>query len=96
MATFSPFKLDNEFDLIIIVTIEREGCISCGQCWASFPEFFEEAPNDGKSSVAERYRIAGKLDEGSAPDRFEACLKEAEEACPAEVIGVSPVQPSFD
>jgi len=82
--------------IMIIVTIERDGCISCGQCWASCPEFFEEDPDDGQSSVAERYRIAGKPGEGSAPDRFEGCLKEAREACPAEVIDVSPVQPSFD
>ncbi len=81
---------------MIIVTIERNGCISCGQCWANCPEFFEEDPDDGRSAVAERYRIAGKLDEGSAPDRFEVCLREAEKACPAEVIGVSPAQPSFD
>jgi ferredoxin len=81
---------------MIIVTIERDGCISCGQCWASCPEFFEEDPENGRSMVAERYRIAGKLNEGSAPDLFQECLVEAEEACPAEVIRVSPVQPSFD
>jgi len=46
--------------------------------------------------VAEKYRIAGKLEEGSAPDQFEDCLREAEDACPAEVIRVSPPQPSFD
>lgn len=81
---------------MILVTIEREGCISCGQCWGSCPQLFIEDPEDGKSSIIEGYRIAGKPDEGSAPDRFEACLKEAEEACPAEVIRVSPIQPSFD
>ena len=81
---------------MIVVTIEREDCISCGQCWGSCPEFFIEDAEDGLSSISEKYRIAGKVDEGSAPDRFEACLKEAEETCPAEVIRVSPIQPSFD
>jgi len=81
---------------LIIVTLERDGCISCGQCWASCPEFFREDPDDGRSAVSERYRIAGKQDEGSAPDRFKECLREAEEACPSEVIRVSPPQPSFD
>jgi ferredoxin len=81
---------------MIIVTVERDGCISCGQCWAICPEFFEEDPDDSRSAVAEGYRIAGKLDEGSAPDKFEECLRVAEETCPAEVIRVSPVQPSFD
>lgn len=81
---------------MIVVTIGREGCISCGQCWGSCPQLFIEDHRDGKSSIIEGYRIAGKVDEGSAPDQFEACLKEAEEACPAEVIRVSPIQPSFD
>jgi len=81
---------------MIVVTIEREGCISCGQCWGSCPDIFIEDPEDGMSSIREVYRIAGKVDEGSALDQFVACLKEAEEACPAEVIRVSPVQPSFD
>ncbi|AET64908.1 ferredoxin [Methanothrix harundinacea] len=81
---------------MIILKIERDGCISCGQCWGSCPEFFIEDPDDGRSSVSEERRIAGKLDEGSAPDQFEGCLREAEEACPAEVIQVSPIQPSFD
>lgn len=81
---------------MIILTVDREGCISCGECWGICPEFFIENPDDGRSAVAEKYRIAGKLDEGLAPDRFEECLRGAEEACPAEVIRASPVQPSFD
>ena len=83
-------------DLMIIVKIDRDGCISCGECWGSCPELFIEDPEDGLSSIRERYRIAGKVDEGSDPDQFEACLKEAEEACPAEVIRISPPSPSFD
>ena len=81
---------------MIIVTLDRSGCISCGECWGSCPEFFIEDPDDGLSSIRENYRIAGKPDEGSAPDQFDKCLREAEEACPAAVIRVSPVQPSFD
>ncbi len=81
---------------MIIVTVDRRGCISCGDCWASCPELFIEDPDDGLSSIKENYRIAGRPDEGSAPDQLEGCLRGAEEACPADVIRVSPVQPSFD
>lgn len=81
---------------MILVTIKREGCILGGQCWGSSPELFIEDSEDAKSSIRERYRIAGKPDEGSASDQFEACLKEAREAFPAEVIRMSPPSPSFD
>ena len=83
-------------DFMIVVTIDRNNCISCAQCWTRCPEFFEENPEDGRSMVAEIYRVKGKLDEGSAPDRFEECLGEAEEACPAEIIRVTPAHKSFD
>ncbi len=82
---------------MINVAIEREDCISCGQCWESCPEFFVKNLDDGLSMVSEKYRIAGKLNEGSAPDQFEDCLRQAEDACPAEVIHTSPIiQPSLD
>ncbi len=38
---------------MIVVTIGREGCISCGQCWGSCPQVFIEDPEDGKSSIIE-------------------------------------------
>ena len=82
-------------DFMILVTIDRNNCISCAQCWTRCPEFFEESPEDGRSMVAEMYRVEGVLDEGSAPDRFEECLREAEEACPAEVIRVAGPPKSF-
>lgn len=83
-------------DFMIVVTIERDDCISCAQCWTRCPEFFEESQEDGRSMVAEMYRVEGKLDEGSAPANFEECLREAEEACPAEVISVIQPHKSFD
>lgn len=81
---------------MIIVIVDRSGCISCGECWGRCPEFFMEDPEDGLSSIRDRHRIAGKPDEGKASDQLEGCLRGAEEACPADVIRVSPVQPSFD
>jgi ferredoxin len=83
-------------DFMTVVTIERDDCISCAQCWTRCPEFFEESPEDGRSMVAEMYRVEGKLNKGSAPDSFEECLREAEEACPAEVIMVTRPRKSFD
>ncbi len=71
-----------------LVTIDREGCISCGVCWASCPEFFEENANDNKSQVVETYRSAGSMGEGEAPPQILQSVREAAEACPVTVIAV--------
>lgn len=81
---------------MINVIIDREGCISCGQCWEACPDFFEENKEDGWSQVAEKSRIAGKLNEGVASEDQEECVKKAAEDCPAQVINVSPPAQGFD
>ena len=81
---------------MINLLIDREGCISCGQCWAACPDLFVESEQDGKSQIAEKFRIAGTLDEGVAFEDQEECAKKAAEECPAQVIGVSPPAMGFD
>lgn len=71
------------------VLIDRDGCISCGACWASCPEFYEENPDDNLSQVVEPYRTGGSLAEGDAPDDLVQCATEAAEECPVEVIHVN-------
>ena len=75
---------------MINVIIDREGCISCGQCWDACPNFFEENADDGWSQVVKKFRIAGKLNEGVAFEDQEECAKKVAEECPAQVIRVSP------
>ncbi|OQB17371.1 MAG: Ferredoxin [Euryarchaeota archaeon ADurb.Bin190] len=81
---------------MINVSIDREGCISCGQCWGDCPDLFDESEQDGKSQIAEKFRIAGKLDEGVAFEDQEECAKKVAEECPSQVIGVSPPAMGFD
>jgi ferredoxin len=51
------------------VTIDREGCISCANCWTVCPDVFEENPEDARSRVVERYRSGAGPGEGDAPLR---------------------------
>ena len=58
------------------VTIDRDGCISCGTCWLECPDVFEENPADAKSQVVERYRGGAGTGGGRPPGR-------ARRLCPA-------------
>ena len=68
------------------VKIEREECISCGTCWSTCPDFFEEDPEDGYCSIIEQYRVGGNPAEGEVPADLEDCVREAAEECPVEII----------
>lgn len=71
------------------VRIDREDCISCGVCWTTCPEFFEENVDDGYSQVVEQYRTGGNIGQGEAPDDLEDCVQDAADGCPVEIIHVS-------
>jgi len=71
------------------VTIDRDGCISCGTCWLECPDVFEENPADAKSQVVETYRSGAEPAEGDAPDELADCVQRAADACPVAVIAVS-------
>ncbi|MGD0951422.1 MAG: ferredoxin [Methanotrichaceae archaeon] len=73
---------------MVKVVIDREDCISCGACWESCPEFFEENPDDNFSQGVEKFRSGG-FGEGEAPDDLIDCVIKASENCPAEVIHIS-------
>jgi ferredoxin len=70
------------------VTIDREECTSCGQCWDICPDFFEQNPDDTFSQVVEKCRTKGNAAEGEAPEEIADAVKEAAEACPVEIIHV--------
>lgn len=71
------------------ITIDRDGCISCGTCWLECPAIFEENPADAKSQVTEQYRGGDELGEGDVPDDLADCAQRAADACPVAVIAVS-------
>jgi ferredoxin len=70
------------------VRIDRSNCTSCGTCWDNCPVFFEENLEDSFSQVIEKFRSAGNLAEGTAPDDLDACVTEAANLCPVQIIKV--------
>jgi ferredoxin len=70
------------------VTIDRKECTSCSTCWETCPSFFEESQDDSFSQVIEKFRVAGNIGEGSAPEDLEACVREAVDLCPVQIIRI--------
>ncbi|MGA2120954.1 MAG: ferredoxin [Methanoregula sp.] len=70
------------------VTIDRKNCTSCGTCWDTCPAFFEENPDDAFSQVMQKFRLNGDIAEGMSPPDLEACVKEASDLCPVQIITV--------
>ena len=73
---------------MVIVTIERETCVSCGSCYDTCPDFFEENPDDSFSQIKKAFRKRDNIGEGEAPAEMEACVRDAADLCPVEIIHV--------
>jgi len=73
------------------VSIERLNCTSCGTCWETCPAFFEENPDDSFSQVIEKFRSVENIAEGTAPTDLDACVTEAADLCPVQIIKVEKV-----
>jgi ferredoxin len=73
---------------MVSVTIERETCVSCGSCYETCPDFFEENPDDSISQVKKEFRKGDNIGEGEAPPEMAACVRDAADLCPVEIIHV--------
>jgi len=71
---------------VLKIKIDRDECIQCASCWSICPDVFEEGPEDGLSQVVKSYRVGNDLALGAAPEKLRACVTEAAESCPVEVI----------
>jgi len=69
------------------ITIDRDGCISCGSCEEKCPEVFKLDEND-LSSIVPKYRKAdpGK---GEVGKDLVNCVETARDACPVSVISTN-------
>ncbi|MBT8508330.1 ferredoxin [Methanomicrobiaceae archaeon CYW5] len=70
------------------VSIDREECTGCSQCWEDCPEVFEEGPDDNLSRIVKKYRTDDDGAEGDIPDDLVECARDAADSCPVEVITV--------
>ena len=71
------------------VTIDRNGCVSCGTCQDTCPSVFELSKDDTFSQVTESFRLDGDPAQGTVPQDIEACVTEAADLCPVQVITVT-------
>ena len=73
---------------MVSVTIERDTCVSCGSCYETCPDFFEENPEDSFSQIKEKFRKNGSISEGEAPPDMADCVRDAADLCPVTIIHV--------
>lgn len=71
------------------IRIDRDECISCGACWSTCPEVFEENDDDGLCQVVQEYQVDGDPAEGEIPEDLEDCAADAADSCPVEIIHIS-------
>ena len=70
------------------IIIDRSNCVSCGTCWETCPDIFEENPDDSFSQIVKKYRLDGNIAEGKPPADLEDCAAQAASGCCADVIKV--------
>jgi ferredoxin len=70
------------------VVIDRSSCTSCSTCWETCPEFFEQDPDDSFSRVIETFRINGDKSQGTTQPEAEACVQDAADLCPVQIIRI--------
>lgn len=70
------------------IVIDRENCVSCGNCESVCPEVFELSPDDDKSQIVEKFRDAGDPATGIVDEGLEECVRMAADECPMNIIEV--------
>lgn len=70
------------------ITIDREGCISCGACWATCPEVYEQNAEDAKSEIVSKFRVNGSIAEGKVEESLTDCARQGADSCPVQVISL--------
>mgnify|MGYP001243313757 CR=1 FL=1 len=71
------------------VVIDRINCVSCGTCWETCPDLFEQDAGDSFSRITEKYRTDGDIARATPPESLEGCAQDAAELCPVQIIGIT-------
>ena len=71
------------------VFIDRMDCVSCGACWNTCPEVFDQNHCDSFAEIIEEYRFNGNRAEAVIPDCLGCCAQEAADLCPLHIIQIS-------
>ena len=45
--------------MMTTITIDRDNCISCGMCWDTCPEVYEQNAADSQSQILSSWQVAG-------------------------------------
>jgi ferredoxin len=71
------------------ITIDRDGCISCGNCEATCPQVFKlQVEGDGKAAIVEACRKED-LGKGEVGEDLRVCVETARDSCPVQVISTT-------
>ncbi|MFO8050705.1 MAG: ferredoxin [Thermoplasmatota archaeon] len=66
------------------VTIDKNGCISCGSCAETCPDVFK-MDVDGKAAITEQF-AQGNPTSANIPAEVQDCAEKAAQVCPVDVI----------
>jgi Ferredoxin len=70
------------------ITIDRNGCIGCGACWAICPEVYEPNADDAKSRIVEKFQVSGNCAEGQVEEKLAECAHRGADGYPVQVISI--------
>jgi len=73
---------------MVKIIIDRDGCISCGACWSSCSDVYEQNDEDAKSQIVAKFQIGSNIAEGKVGDNLTECARQGAEVCPVQVISV--------
>ena len=73
---------------MVKIIINRYECISCGACWSSCSDVYEQNAEDTKSQLVAKFQIGGNIAEGKVEDNLAECARQGAEVCPVQIISV--------
>ena len=70
------------------IFINREEGISCGACWSTSPEVYEQNMDDSKSQIVSELRVDGNNAVGMAEGNLAEKAQQGADSCPIQIITV--------